>query len=57
MCLGLVSRVVTPDKLMPGAISIATKLISLSALAVANTKNCINKAYKVALSKGLRYEQ
>jgi len=57
MCVSLVSRVVSPDKLMPEAISIATKLVGLSALVVAKAKDCINKVYKVALSEGLRYEQ
>jgi len=51
------SRVVSPDKLMPEAISIATKLVGLSALAVAKASDCINKAYKVVLSDGYRNEQ
>lgn len=54
---GLVSRVVSPDKLMPEARSMATKIASLSRLAVAKAKDCINRAYEVPLSEGLRYEQ
>jgi hypothetical protein len=33
------------------------KIAGLSALAVAKAKDCINRAYEVPLSEGLRYEQ
>ena len=54
---GLVSRVVSSDRLMPEALSMAHKIASLSSIAVAKAKDCINRAYEVPLSEGLRYEQ
>ena len=54
---GLVSRVVSADKLMPEARSMAARIAGLSALAVAKAKDCINRAHEVPLSEGLRYEQ
>ena len=54
---GLVSRVVYTDQLMAEARSMAARIASLSALAVAKAKDCINRAYEVPLSEGLRYEQ
>lgn len=33
------------------------KIASLSLLAIAKAKDCINRAYEVPLSEGLRYEQ
>ena len=33
------------------------KIASLSVLAIAKAKDCINRAYEVPLSEGLRYEQ
>ena len=54
---GLVSRVVYTDQLMAEARSMASRIASLSALAVAKAKDCINRAYELPLSEGLRYEQ
>ena len=54
---GLVSRVVSPDRLIPEAHSMVDKMASLSILAIAKAKDCINRAYEVPLSEGLRYEQ
>lgn len=57
MLFGLVSRVVSPGRLMPEAQSMVEKIANLSALAVAKAKDCINRAQEVSLSQGLRYEQ
>ena len=54
---GLVSRVVSLDKLMPEARSMACNIASLSSIAIAKAKDCINRAYEIPLSEGLRYEQ
>ena len=54
---GLVSRVVSSDKLMPEARSMARSIASLSSIAIAKAKDCINRAYEIPLSEGLRYEQ
>jgi enoyl-CoA hydratase len=54
--LGLVSRVVAAEQLLPEAKSIAAKIASLSAPAVAKAKDCINRSYEMNLSEGLRYE-
>ena len=54
---GLVSRVVSPDRLIPEAHSMVDKIASLSVLAIAKAKDCVNRAYEVPLSEGLRYEQ
>ena len=54
---GLVSRVVNIAELMPEARSMAARIGSLSALAVAKAKDCINRAHEVSLSEGLRYER
>ena len=54
---GLVSRVVSSDKLMPEARSMASSIASLSSIAIAKAKDCINRAYEIPLSEGLRYEQ
>ena len=54
---GLVSRVVSLDNLMPEARSMARNIASLSSIAIAKAKDCINRAYEIPLSEGLRYEQ
>ena len=54
---GLVSRVVSLNQLMPEARSMARNIASLSSIAIAKAKDCINRAYEIPLSEGLRYEQ
>ena len=55
--LGLVSRVVEPDELLPKAIELAHKISSFSQPAVAKAKECINMAEQVGLTAGLAYER
>ena len=35
----------------------AHNIASLSSIAIAKGKDCINRAYEIPLSEGLRYEQ
>lgn len=55
--MGLVSKVVPQDQLLPEAHRMAAKIGELSALAVAKAKDCIHRAYETTLSEGLQYEQ
>lgn len=55
--LGLVSRVVAQDQLMKEAISIADKIGSFSAPAVAKAKACVKAAEEMSLTEGLKYER
>lgn len=52
--LGLVSRVVAQDQLMKEAISIADKISSFSAPAVAKAKACVKAAEEMSLTEGLK---
>ncbi len=54
--LGLVSKVVAPDELMPEAHRIAAKLASMPTKAIGMTKRAIYKAYERSLAESLEYE-
>lgn len=54
---GLVSRVVSIDKLIDEAMAAATKIAALSPLAVMINKDLVNQAYETTLSAGLAYER
>lgn len=55
--LGLVSRLLEPDELLPKAIELAHKISSFSQPAVAKAKECVNMAEDVSLTAGLAYER
>ena len=55
--LGLVSRVVEPDDLLPQAIHLAHNIAKYSQAAVAKAKECVNIAEQVSLNAGLAYER
>jgi enoyl-CoA hydratase len=54
---GLVSRVVSADKLMAEAISIAEKIASMSRPAAEMAKSAVNRALETPLSEGLNVER
>jgi len=54
---GLVSRIVSVDKLMDEAISAAATIASMSLPAVMMVKESINRAYETTLSDGVQYER
>jgi enoyl-CoA hydratase len=54
---GLVSRVVTADKLMEEAFSAANAICEFSLLAVMAAKESVNRAYEGTLADGVMYER
>ncbi|EER17685.1 conserved hypothetical protein [Perkinsus marinus ATCC 50983] len=54
---GLVSHVFTPEELVPRSLEMAQQIASLSAPAIAMTKNAVNRAYETTLSEGVRFER
>ena len=54
---GLVSRVVTVDKLMDEAMAAAATIASMSLPVVMMIKESINRAYETTLSDGVQYER
>lgn len=54
---GLVSRVVTADKLLEEAMAAAKAIAELSRPAVRMVKDSINRAYETTLTEGLRFER
>lgn len=54
---GLVSRVVTADKLLDEAIKAATKISEMSHPIVMMTKESINRSYETTLTEGIRFER
>jgi len=54
--LGLVDRVVCPDRLMPEAREMARRISQNAPIAVSLAKSSINKALETDLDAGLRYE-
>jgi len=55
--LGLVSRVVAPDRLMDEARNMAKTIASMSRPAAMLTKEAINRAFETTLSEGIRFER
>lgn len=55
--IGLVSRVVKHEDLLPSAIAIAEKIAVHSQVAVSLAKDCVNKALEMPLAQGMSYEQ
>jgi enoyl-CoA hydratase len=55
--IGLVNKVVDPDKLMDEALAAARKIASKGAIAVRACKNCINHGLNTDLSNGLFMER
>jgi enoyl-CoA hydratase len=53
----LVSRVVPADQLIVEAIKLATKIASLSPVAVAMAKQSVNRAFETTLAEGVRFER
>ncbi|KAK9812351.1 hypothetical protein WJX73_004564 [Symbiochloris irregularis] len=54
--MGLISRVVPQEQLMPEALKISRAIAKCSAPVVAKAKDCIKRGLEVPLSEGLRYE-
>lgn len=55
--LGLVSRVVAKDALLPEAVRLARTIAERPRLAVRLAKDAVNRAFETALSEGLAYER
>ncbi len=55
--LGLVSRVVAPDRLMEEARKMAKAIASMSRPAAMLTKESVNRAFETTLSEGIRFER
>jgi enoyl-CoA hydratase len=54
---GLVSRVVSPDKLMEEALAVAEKIAGYSLPVVMMIKESINRAYETSLAEGVLFER
>src|SRR5919197_6072529 len=55
--LGLVSRIVSPDKLMDEAIAAAEKIAAMSLPATMVAKEALNQAFETPLAAGIRFER
>jgi len=55
--MGLVSKVVAADALIPETLKIAEKIASLSKMSVAMCKEAINKALELNLQEGIHFER
>jgi len=55
--MGLVSKVLPPDQLLPEALKLGEKLASLSKMTVAICKEAVNRSYELTLTEGLNYER
>ena len=55
--VGLVSRVVSADKLLDEAFAAATAICALSGPSVAIAKECVNRAFEAPLSDGVMFER
>jgi enoyl-CoA hydratase len=54
---GLVSRVVTPEKLMDEALGAASAICELSLPSILMAKECVNSAYETPLAEGIQHER
>lgn len=54
---GLVSRIVTPERLLDEAVEAATRIATLSRASVLMAKESVNRAFEVPLAEGLRFER
>ena len=54
---GLVSRVVPADKLLDTAVEVAASIAAKSRPAAMITKECVNRAYEMPLSEGVKFER
>ena len=55
--LGLVSRIVPPDKLMEEALAVADKVASMSRPIAMMVKEAVNRAFETTLAEGVRFER
>lgn len=55
--MGLVARVIPADKLIEEAVGTAQHIASLSRPAVLMAKECVNRAFEMPLSEGIRFER
>lgn len=55
--IGLVARVIPPEKLLQEAIATAQHIASLSRPAVLLAKECVNRAFETSLAEGIRFER
>ena len=55
--LGLVSRIVPPDKLMEEALAVADKVASTSRPIAMMVKEAVNRAFETTLAEGVRFER
>jgi len=54
---GLVSRVISSDKLLEEALKTAAAIAALSRPSVMIAKECVNRAYETTMSEGVRFER
>jgi enoyl-CoA hydratase len=54
---GLVSRIVSADKLMEEALAVAERIAGLSQIAVMMVKESVNRAFETTLAEGVRFER
>ncbi|HUH40125.1 MAG TPA: enoyl-CoA hydratase-related protein, partial [Castellaniella sp.] len=54
---GLVSRIVSPERLLDEAIEAATVIASMSLPSVMMAKECVNRAFEGGLSETLLFER
>jgi enoyl-CoA hydratase len=54
---GLVSRIVSGEKLLDEALAVATKIASFSRPIVMMAKETVNRAFETSLAEGLRFER
>jgi enoyl-CoA hydratase len=55
--VGLVSRVVSADKLVDEAFSAAAAICAMSGPSTAMAKECVNRAFEAPLSEGVLFER
>jgi enoyl-CoA hydratase len=55
--LGLVSRIVPPEKLMEEAVAVAEKIAGLSQPIAMMVKESVNRAFETTLAEGVRFER